>query len=151
GDGTFVPASNIAVGGAPTFVVAADFDHDGQADLAVSTVDSSAYLRGTLSILLGNGDGTFRSGQRLTGVGRNLTSMAVHDFNADGITDLAVTGYTTDTVSILLGKGDGTFTLDRNYQVGGQPQSIAVGDFDGDGIPDIVTAALQSSSVLLGN
>src|SRR5262249_53819467 len=94
----------------------------------------------------------FRSGQSLTGVGRNLTSMAVHDFRANGILDLAVTGYTTDTVSILLGNGDGTFTLDRSYQVGGQPQSIAVGDFDGDGIPDIVTVGPAASlSVLLGN
>src|SRR5262249_49577783 len=59
--------------------------------------------------------------------------------------------YLTDTVSILLGKGDGTFTLDRNYQVGGQPQSIAVRDFDGDGIPDIVAAGTQSLSILLGN
>jgi hypothetical protein len=140
GDGTFAPAANVAVGGAATFVVAADFAGDGRQDLAVTTVDSSVYQRGTLSILLGNGDGTFRSGQSLTGVGRNLTSIAAHDFRGIGIQDLAVTGYLTDTVSILLGKGDGTFTLDRTYQVGGQPQSIAVGDFDGDGMPDIVTA-----------
>jgi len=151
GDGTFSPASNIAVGGAATFVVAADFAGDGRQDLAVTTVDSSFYLRGTLSILLGNGDGTFSSGQNLTGVGRNLTSIAVHDFNRDGTPDLAVTGYYTATVSILLGNGDGTFTLNRNYQVGGQPLSIAVADFDGDGIPDIATVGLQSSSVLVGN
>src|SRR5262249_14236003 len=114
GNGTFGPASSIGVGGAATFVVAGDFSGAGRQDLAVTTVDSSPYQRGTLSILLGNGDGTVRSGQSLA-VGRNPTSMAVHDFNSDGIPDLAVTGYLTDTVSILLGKGDGTFTLDRNY------------------------------------
>src|SRR5262249_33039954 len=103
-------------------------------------------------MVVGNGDGTFRSGQSLTTVGRNLTSMAVHDFNADGIPDLAVAGRLTDTVSILLGRGDGTFALDRNYQVGGQPQSIAVGDFDGDGVADVVTVGSYSAvSVLTGN
>jgi acetyl esterase/lipase len=114
-------------------------------------VDSSRYLRGTLSILLGNGDGTFRSGQSLS-VGRNLTSMAVGDLNGDGAMDLAVVGPATDTVFVLLGRGDGTFALDRTYQVGGQAQSIAVGDFNGDGIPDLVTTSLYGSvSVLLGN
>jgi acetyl esterase/lipase len=151
GDGTFAPASSIPVGGAATFVVTADFDHDGHQDLAVTTVDSSRYLRGTLSIVLGNGGGTFRAGQSLA-VGRNLTSMAVHDFNGDGVADLAVTSAATDAVSVLLGSGDGTYTLNRNYQVGGQAQSIAVGDFDGDGIPDLVTtSAYGSVSVLLGN
>jgi acetyl esterase/lipase len=78
--------------------------------------------------------------------------MVVQDFNGDGVPDLAVTGQFTDTVSVLLGRGDGTFTLDRNYQVGGQPQSITVGDFNGDGIADLVTASLYASvSVLLGN
>jgi len=149
GDGTFAPASSIGVGGVANFVVAGDFTGAGRSDLAVTTEDSSVYQRGTLSILLSNGDGTFRSGQSLA-VGRNPTSMAVHDFRANGILDLAVTSYRADTVSILLGKGDGTFTFDRNYQVSGTPQSIAVGDFDGDGIPDIVTAGPMGSSVLLG-
>jgi acetyl esterase/lipase len=151
-DGTFAPGASIAVGGSATFVVSADFDHDGRQDLAVTTVDSSPFVRGTLSILLGNGDGTFRSGQSLTTVGRGLTSMVFHDFDGDGNQDLAVTGQFTDTVSILLGTGDGTFRLDNNYQVGGQPQSIAVADFNGDGVADLVTVSLYASaSVLTGN
>jgi acetyl esterase/lipase len=139
GDGSFAPASTIATGGAATFVVAADFTGTGRSDLAVTTVDSSPYQRGSLSILLGNGDGTFRSGQSLTTVGRGLTSMIVQDLNGDAVPDLAVAGSLTDTVSILRGRGDGTFTLDRNYPVEGRPLSIAVGDFNGDGARDLVT------------
>jgi acetyl esterase/lipase len=151
GDGTFAPASSIGVGNAATFVVSADFDHDGRQDLAVGTVDSSPFVRSSVSILLGNGDGTFRSGQTLS-VGRGLTSMVAYDFNRDGNPDLAVTGQFTDTVSILLGNGDGTFRLDHDYQVGGQPQSIAVGDFNGDGVADLVSVSLYgSASVLIGN
>jgi acetyl esterase/lipase len=151
GDGTFAAVSSIGVGGAATFVVAGDFTGAGRSDLAVTTVDSSPYQRGTVSILLGNGDGTFRSGQSLTTVGRGLTSMVAYDFNRDGVLDLAVTGQFTDTVSILLGRGDGTFTLDRSYQVGGRAQSIAVGDFTGDGVADLVTVGdANGVSVLLG-
>jgi acetyl esterase/lipase len=151
GDGTFGPASTIGVGGAASFVVAADFDRDGSQDLAVTTADASFYRRGTLAVLLGNGDGTFRSAQNLA-VGRDPAGTVVHDFNQDGVADLAVAARLTDSVSILLGSGDGTFVLDRNYQVGGQAGSIAVGDFNGDEAVDLVTASLYSTvSVLTGN
>ena len=150
GNGTFASGSAVAVGGAPTFVVAADFAHDGRQDLAVTTADSSFYQRGTLSILLGNGDGTFRSGQSLTTVGRGLSSIAV--FDVGGGPNLAVAASLTDTVSVLLGKGDGTFTLDRTYPVEGRPLSIAVGNFNGDGALDLVTVSDYAAvSVLLGN
>src|SRR5262245_29001285 len=151
GDGTFGPASTIGVGGPASFVVAADFDRDGSQDLGVTTADASPYRRGTLSVLLGNGDGTFRSGPNLA-AGRDPAATVVHDFNQDGVADLAVVARLTDSVSILLGRGDGTFALDRNYQVGGQAGSIAVGDFSGDGVADLVTASLYATvSVLVGN
>ena len=152
GDGTFAPAPSIAVGGSATFVVAGDFTGTGRQDLAVATVDSSVYLRGTVSILLGNGDGTFRAGQSLPTVGRGLTSMAVQDFKGDGVADLAVVGSLTDSVAILLGKGDGTFTLGQTYEVGARPQSIAVAHFNSGGVADLVTVGDYAlTSVLLGS
>ena len=150
GDGTFAAASSIAVGGSATFVVA--FTGTGVQDLAVATVDSSVYARGTVSILLGDGHGTFRPGQSLTAVGRGLTSMAVQDFKGDGVADLAVVGSLTDSVAILLGRGDGSFTLGQTYEVGGRPQSIAVGHFNSDRVLDLVTVGDYAlTSVLLGN
>jgi hypothetical protein len=88
--------------------------------------------------LLGNGDGTFQAAQRY-GNGRSSASLAIGDFNHDGIPDLAV-AYFEGTVSVLLGKGDGTFQPAQSYPAGGYPLSVAVGDFNGDGYPDLAMA-----------
>jgi acetyl esterase/lipase len=150
GDGTFAAPTTIGLGRSPTFVAAGEFDGDGFPDLAVSTLGVPATLPGTLSILLGNGDGTFRSGRSYQ-VGVPPASIAVSDFNRDGSTDLAVANSFSTNVSVLLGNGDGTFAPAHNYQVG-DAQSLAVGDFNGDGVPDLVTADFFGSiSVLLGN
>ena len=68
-------------------------------------------------------------------------SIAVGDFNGDGILDLAVADNDGAPITILLGKGDGTFTQVANGPVTGfYPNSIVVGDFNGDGIPDLAVA-----------
>jgi hypothetical protein len=85
--------------------------------------------------------------------GTNPGSLAIADFNGDGIPDLVIANYGDNNVSILLGKGDGTFQAPRTYPAGSNPWSVAVGDFNMDGIPDIVVAnwADHTLSVLLGN
>ena len=85
--------------------------------------------------------------------GAHPSSVAVDDFNQDGVADLAVTDYGSDTVSVLLGNGDGTFQAAVSYSVGSHPWSVAVGDFDGDGRTDLAVANGGSNtvSVLLGN
>src|SRR5271169_338223 len=89
--------------------------------------------------------------------GLRPATLAVGDFNGDGITDIVV-GNTNDpssnNVSVLLGKADGTFAAAVNYAAGGEPGSVAVGDFNGDGKLDIVVLyGFQNAivSVLLGN
>ena len=62
--------------------------------------------------------------------------MALGDFNADGIQDLAVNNFNGNNVSILLGTGTGSFAAPTNFSVGNGPRSIAVGDFNGDGKRD---------------
>src|SRR5260370_41842741 len=64
--------------------------------------------------------------------GVNPFSVAVGDFNGDGIKDLAVANTSSDNVSVLLGNGDGTFQLPRNFGVGSDPLSVAVAAFNGD-------------------
>ena len=108
GDGSFLKQQTYAVGTHPTSVAVADFNGDGNADLAVAN-----YGGNNVSILLGNGDGSFLT-QKTYAVGNDPTSVAVGDFNGDGKADLAVAndGVWPDyngNVSILLGKGDGTF------------------------------------------
>ena len=109
--------------------------------------------RNTVTILLGNGDGTFTTGPVSPQTGSNPFSVVVGDFNEDGMTDLAVANQSGNTVSILLGKGDGTFTPAANPPVGFGPEAIAVADFDGDGKVDLAVTNDNSNtvSILLGN
>jgi len=105
-----------------------------------------------VSILLGNGDGTFQAAVNY-GVGSAPTSVAVGDFNGDGKLDLAVVNELSNNFSILLGNGDGTFQAAVNYGAGLSLFSVAVGDFNGDGKLDLAVASGGSDyvSVLLGN
>src|SRR5207237_2973823 len=113
---------------------------DGIPDLAVANyapgLVGNDYLT-TVTILLGNSDGSFRFVQTF-GVGGSPLSLAVLDVNVDGIPDLAVSSYSS--VHLFLGNGDGTFQSGRILSAGQGVNQLAVGDFNGDGIPDIVTA-----------
>jgi VCBS repeat protein len=86
-------------------------------------------------------------------VGAFPTSVAVGDFNGDGVQDLAVANFNSNNVSVLLGNGDGSFQAARNFGVGFNPVSVAVGDFNCDGVQDLAVANFNSAnvSVLLGN
>src|SRR6266516_6434682 len=137
GDGTFQAARSVyfaSGGGFPWYVVTADFNGDGKLDLAVSN-----YGGNSLSVLLGNGDGTFQAPQT-TPVGTNPALVAVGDFNGDGKPDLAISSVGDNTVSVLLGNGDGTFLAPQVTPVGLNPWYFAVGDFNGDGKLDLAVA-----------
>ena len=132
---------------APTSVVVGDFNGDGKADIAVPGGRTGPS---TVTVALGKGDGTFQTPVTFP-TGAGPSAVAVVDFNADGIADLAVTNFASNNVSILLGNGDGTFSPAVNYPAGtATPIAIAVGDFNGDGKADLVIAG-ASVSILLGN
>jgi hypothetical protein len=149
GDGTFGPPHDYPAGQAPWSVAVADFNGDGIPDLAVA--DLLPYPTGTVSVLLGNGDGTFQKAVAYP-VGSNPRSVVAADFNGDGIPDLAVDNTASQTISVLLGNGDGTFQPAHDYPVGFS-FALAVGDVNGDGTPDLVAANATANnvSVLLGN
>jgi hypothetical protein len=134
-----------ATGNLPFSVAVGDFNGDGKLDLAV------ADNGGGVSVLLGNGDGTFQPAVSYA-AGSIPWSVAVGDFNGDGKLDLAVANAGSDNVSVLLGNGDGTFQPAVNYAAGVSPNSVAVGDFNGDGKLDLALADNGGGvSVLLGN
>jgi hypothetical protein len=85
-------------------------------------------------------------------VGSVPFSVAIGDFNGDGISDLAVANNGSTTVSILLGTGTGTFGAATNFTVGTNPSFVAIGDFNGDGKSDLAVANNGSTtvSILLG-
>jgi hypothetical protein len=148
----FAPPTNYPVGVAPFNVATGDFNGDGKQDLAVANSGN-----GTVSILLGNGDGTFQQAMDFT-VGSPLNRVAVGDFNGDGKPDLAVGNGSANAVSILLGKGDGTFELPVRHNTGISADYIAVADFNNDKKSDLLVSATPigplyqgSISILLGN
>jgi hypothetical protein len=126
---SFATAVGYTAGTGPDAVVGGDFNGDGKLDIAIANQSSS-----TVSVLLGNGDGTFQAAKN-SATGNGPTSLAVGDFNGDGKLDL-VTANNAD-LSVLLGKGDGTFQAATSITLGTNPQSVAVGDFNGDGKLDL--------------
>jgi len=101
GDGTFQPVKAYATGANPSSVVMADFNGDGKLDLALTSTPLASSAGNLLSLLPGNGDGTFRA-PTVFGTGSEAYSAAVGDFNSDGAPDLAIANGISDTVSILL-------------------------------------------------
>ena len=138
---TFTRPRSFAVGDFATAGIVADFNGDGNADLAVLNTGPSS-----VNVLLGNGNGSFRLAANLSETyGR---AIAVGDFNGDGKPDIAV-GFANEIapsmagVYVFLGNGNGTFKSPVNYPLAlpqkfGQVGSLFAGDFNGDGKTDLV-------------
>jgi hypothetical protein len=111
-----------------------------------------------VSILLGNGDGTFQPAVTYGSGGDDARSIAVADVNGDGKLDVLVTNFYADTgcclpgpLGVLLGNGDGTFQPVITYNLGVYMQRIAVADVNRDGKRDLVATTGSGLMVLLGN
>jgi type II secretory pathway component GspD/PulD (secretin) len=141
------PRTDFSVGHVPTGVATADFNGDGKLDLAVTNQGDA-----TVSILLGNGDGTFGAQGTVT-TGAGPSAIAAGDFNADGKLDLAVANFTDNTISILLGNGDGTFSAGPTIAGLTSPIAMVTGDFRNSGKLDLAVLDQTDGlvSVLLGN
>jgi Bacterial Ig-like domain (group 3)/FG-GAP-like repeat/Abnormal spindle-like microcephaly-assoc'd, ASPM-SPD-2-Hydin len=146
----FTAQPPVSVGTSPLGVVTADFNHDGNADVAVANLGSN-----TISVLLGDGHGGYVVATTITGNMAGPDGLAVGDFNNDGKPDLAVTNDSNSTATIWLGNGDGTFSLAAGspIAVGNDPIGIVAGDFNGDGKVDLAVAnnGSKTISILLGN
>jgi len=171
GDGTFQPAVAYNTG-APASVALAVGDVNGDGKLDILVVDecssNNSCTNGILSVLLGNGDGTFQTAVNYASGGQSPQSIAVADVNGDGKIDIAIVNECASNsdcssgfVSLLLGNGDGTFQNAVNSGSGGvYADSVAIGDVNGDGHADLIVANRCDNSsdcsygtvgVLLGN
>ncbi len=148
GDHTFRPARNIpfpSAGG--DSLVAADFNNDGNPDLAEVTSQGGRHQ---MSVLLGNGDGTFAP--PLNSDLGGPSGITVADFNNDGILDLAMVTSSPDgtlQVSVQFGNGDGTFAPPLDVHTGPDRLPIAAAELNHDGLPDPVTADIVDRSATI--
>ncbi|HKD01953.1 MAG TPA: VCBS repeat-containing protein [Terriglobales bacterium] len=157
GDGTFQLRSSSPFNGfGPQQMVVADFNHDGHLDIATANDGSQ-----NISVLFGNGDGTFQPETDYPLVSGPLQLVAA-DLNNDGSPDLAFSITCSDStcnhgeVGVLLNNQDGTFQPAVGYGAGVVPDGIAAGDLNHDGNIDIVAtnsnfASVSTVSVFLGN
>jgi hypothetical protein len=151
---TFREGNFYRVGQKPVALRTGDFDGDGQLDLAVVNNGSD-----DVSVLLGNGDGTFR--ETRYNVGDQPTALVPGDFDGDGEADLAViNGGSLESkdvsgsgdVSVLFGKGKGAFASEVRFAGGTFPRTVTAADFNGDGKLDLAVASFRTglATVLLG-
>jgi Flp pilus assembly secretin CpaC len=154
--GLTLPRTDYATGKNPISVAIADFNKDGHPDLAVAN-----QTDGTISILLGNGDGTFAAQTVISipvgAVAPSPSAITTGDFNDDGNIDIAVTDMANSRVLILLGRGDGTFLTPAAFPAGNNPVALLAQDFDGDGQPDLAVVnkgdgtTASTVTILLGD
>jgi hypothetical protein len=101
---------------------------------------------GSVSVLLGRGDGTFGTARHF-GTGGTPQSVSIGDANLDRKLDLVVANLSSNTVSVLLGDGYGAFGTKTDFGTGNGPRSVAIGDVNRDLKPDLVTANSSSYTV----
>ena len=143
----FSGQTDYPVGNSPYGIAVGDFSGDKKLDLVVANTGDQ-----TISILLGNGDGTFQPAIDVSvAASPAYAYVAVADFNGDGKLDLVLSN--GNDIAILLGNGDGTFQTPVLYPVGSNYGAVWVADFNGDGKPDLLTVDGHDGliSVLLGN
>jgi hypothetical protein len=164
GDGTFNPPVNFpnTTGFDAPVIVATDVNNDNRLDLLIAHTlacfTAPCVASDDLTIMLGNGNGTFQSSQMNVGTG--MAEIAVGDFNRDGFKDLAMAG-SSARLYLLRGNGDGTFVqqptmtlIPGDNHLGEDGTDIDAGDFNRDGIQDLVVAVALNGSrtvILIGN
>ncbi|MGA2593848.1 MAG: VCBS repeat-containing protein [Bryobacteraceae bacterium] len=140
GNGTFQPPTLLPIPCVDCYLAAADFNGDGNMDLAVASTS-------VLVVFPGNGDGTFGSGWPGHGT-RFTTAVKAGDVDRDGKPDLVVTDFGAGTVIVLLGNGSGAFQR-TDYPVGDSPFQTVLADFNGDGLPDLAAVDRDTDTVVV--
>jgi hypothetical protein len=154
--GTFGAATSFATDLDPMDLAIGDFNSDGRPDLAVANnknQGSNINTIGTVSVLLGNANGTFQSAVNYT-AGYGPVAIVTGDFNRDNKLDLVTMNLAQGmggNATILLGFGNGTFGSANAVAACCSPEEVTAGDVNADGNLDLVIANYFAVQVLLGN
>jgi hypothetical protein len=150
-DGTLRETASMPVSGRkPRALIADDFNGDGIPDLLIGNED------GTVMLYLIDGTGRSAPGREIAHL-QSVTSIAVADFNKDGIADIAVSDWRASTVTVYFGSGKGSFNHTWSFplRMRGTVPQITTADFNDDGIPDLVVVYGDDDDptfdVMLGN
>lgn len=150
-NGTATPFSSVTatgtIGNNPYGLIATDLNGDGKLDLIAANSPSTG--NGSISALLGNGNGTFQSAVNTT-VGTRPRYFAAGDFNRDGKQDLALSQTISDNnLRILLGNGSGGFSSQSTLSMGVEaaPRGVISADFNADGYLDVAVSSVAGDNV----
>jgi hypothetical protein len=142
---SFVQADNpVGRGGAD--LTTGDVNGDGHLDLV--TANQVPNQSPSVSLLVGNGDGTF--GSHVDYPVPAAGGVKLVDLNGDGFDDLVVASGSAG-LTVLMANGDGTLAAGVSYAPGLSPTGWDMGDVNGDGHIDVVVATSSGISVLAGN
>lgn len=171
GDGSFQPGTTLSTGGHGANLAVTDINGDGKPDLVITNrcIDTACAMLDTyVSVLLGNGDGSFQTAVNYDSGGLGASSVAIADLNADGRADMVVTNLcyrdspyspycAYGAVAVLMGNGNGTFQAPLSYASGTDPgldndtRAVVVTDMNGDGMPDLIVLNWGAPSILFAN
>ncbi len=148
GDGTFAaPTAIFELGSHPIYLTTGDFNKDGKLDVVVTNIGIPSGPA-SISVLLGNGDGTFQPQFTLPlPTDAAPWDVKVADLNRDGNPDIVSSNNNELYASIYLGNGDGTFQDVKAAFTAYAPLNLVILDFNGDGIPDIAFASQGEEDV----
>ncbi len=142
GAGNFPTRTDYTTGQSPWAVAIGDVNNDGKTDIVTANQEGD-FAGGSISVLLGNGDGTYQPRADFDAE-TTPQGIVLADFNSDGNLDAATAnnvqpGY----IRLFFGNGDGTFSGGQSLSTGDNPRPITTDDFNGDGNPDVVVTYAQ--------
>lgn len=141
-DGEFGGTATYGTPGGNNSVVLADVNKDGNLDIVTANMGE-----GSITVLEGNGDGTFQAPVNVVPTGVEAYAVAVADVNKDGNADLILANGSEGTVSVYLGQNGGGYGTAQTYATANYPTHVAAADLNGDGYADLVTANGDGDSV----
>jgi len=150
-DAAFGPPSYFITGAQPAFLALGDLNGDGALDVvAPSRGEYPDYAR-DVSVLLGNGDGTFRPKQSYE-TRLEPADVGIADLNGDGKLDVVIASheYSVSTVSVFLGNGDGTLAARQDFATRRAPEGVCIGDLNADGPPAWISTDRNRLTVVRG-